>query len=197
MDDAGANVSTIPSKADVDKALQEKRQRRDQRACYPCSSRKVRCDRTTPCRTCVQRGHPEICIPSGHFRETATSRETVRPRRKRSARLTSTATISPVLQLAHQDPAGNPAEIGVTTDVSASVIAPTDDIAQPTFVGQDSLPSFIETTPRADGTPSDNMRQTLGLQNTWEMYPYMRQTGTPNLAKEVNLLIPSHGDVLK
>ena len=31
------------------------------RSCIPCSSRKVRCDKSVPCGTCIRRGHPEAC----------------------------------------------------------------------------------------------------------------------------------------
>jgi hypothetical protein len=30
-------------------------------ACYPCRQRKVKCDQTVPCKTCVVREHPELC----------------------------------------------------------------------------------------------------------------------------------------
>jgi hypothetical protein len=30
-------------------------------ACYPCRQRKVKCDQSVPCKTCVVREHPELC----------------------------------------------------------------------------------------------------------------------------------------
>ncbi|KAH7069735.1 hypothetical protein BKA63DRAFT_421097 [Paraphoma chrysanthemicola] len=32
------------------------------RSCIPCSSRKVKCDKSMPCATCIRRGKPESCI---------------------------------------------------------------------------------------------------------------------------------------
>jgi len=34
---------------------------RDHKACYPCRQRKVKCDLERPCRTCSERGHPQLC----------------------------------------------------------------------------------------------------------------------------------------
>ena len=41
--------------------LRRKRKTRPQRACHPCRLRKVKCDYQTPCKTCVERDHPELC----------------------------------------------------------------------------------------------------------------------------------------
>ncbi|EYE90672.1 Zn(II)2Cys6 transcription factor domain-containing protein, partial [Aspergillus ruber CBS 135680] len=30
-------------------------------SCIPCRNRKVKCDRLTPCSTCLSRAHPEQC----------------------------------------------------------------------------------------------------------------------------------------
>ena len=54
-------VDTPPPKADVDDFLRRKRKVREHKACYPCRQRKVRCDLNRPCKTCVEREHPELC----------------------------------------------------------------------------------------------------------------------------------------
>ncbi|KAJ5123594.1 hypothetical protein N7448_009691 [Penicillium atrosanguineum] len=41
--------------------LKRKRRFRGIKSCFPCRHRKVRCDGASPCATCVQRGHPELC----------------------------------------------------------------------------------------------------------------------------------------
>lgn len=51
----------MPAKAEVDDFLRRKRKAREHKACYPCRQRKVRCDLARPCRTCVEREHPELC----------------------------------------------------------------------------------------------------------------------------------------
>ncbi|KAL1310931.1 hypothetical protein AAFC00_001155 [Neodothiora populina] len=55
------NMSETPAKAEVDDFLRRKRKAREHKACYPCRQRKVRCDLARPCRTCVEREHPELC----------------------------------------------------------------------------------------------------------------------------------------
>jgi len=56
-----SNMSEAPAKAEVDDFLRRKRKAREHKACYPCRQRKVRCDLARPCRTCVEREHPELC----------------------------------------------------------------------------------------------------------------------------------------
>lgn len=53
--------SEAPPKAEVDDFLRRKRKAREHKACYPCRQRKVRCDLARPCKTCVEREHPELC----------------------------------------------------------------------------------------------------------------------------------------
>ncbi|KAF2134637.1 hypothetical protein P153DRAFT_362389 [Dothidotthia symphoricarpi CBS 119687] len=50
-----------PPRSDVDEILRRKRKAREYKACYPCRQRKVKCDQTVPCKTCVVREHPELC----------------------------------------------------------------------------------------------------------------------------------------
>ena len=54
------NETTIQS--DTGEALRRKRKTRGQRACEPCRQRKVKCDYETPCKTCVDRNHPDLCL---------------------------------------------------------------------------------------------------------------------------------------
>ncbi|KAL4976014.1 hypothetical protein BDW66DRAFT_159949 [Aspergillus desertorum] len=46
---------------EIDRILRLTRKQRESKACYPCRQRKVKCDGSHPCRTCVKRDHPEIC----------------------------------------------------------------------------------------------------------------------------------------
>lgn len=54
-------AADAPPKAEVDDFLRRKRKVREHKACYPCRQRKVRCDLGRPCKTCVEREHPELC----------------------------------------------------------------------------------------------------------------------------------------
>jgi hypothetical protein len=47
---------------EIDSILSQKRKPREKTACLPCRKRKVGCDRTQPCKTCLERRHPEVCI---------------------------------------------------------------------------------------------------------------------------------------
>jgi hypothetical protein len=178
------------SRSDVDKALAEKRNHGERRACYPCSTRKVKCDRSVPCQTCLQRGHPDLCIPSGQNRERIAPRRRLGTRRAPSARPSVTDATSPAPRVvSHQVPEH--------ADDDNETSAPAKGLSQPTFVGQNSLPSLVNTTPYADGSPADDMRHALGLQNTWDVYPYLERSPVHDPAKEVSLLVPAHQDVLR
>lgn len=57
-----SNGSLATPELDVDEILRRKRKARGgQKACYPCRSRKVKCSYESPCKTCIDREHPELC----------------------------------------------------------------------------------------------------------------------------------------
>ena len=49
------------SESQIRQILRQKRKARERQACYPCRQRKVKCDRSTPCQRCVDRGHQALC----------------------------------------------------------------------------------------------------------------------------------------
>lgn len=51
--------------ARVSELLKRKRRVRGIKSCFPCRHRKVRCDGSLPCVSCVKRGHPELCQLAG------------------------------------------------------------------------------------------------------------------------------------
>ncbi|KAI2026373.1 hypothetical protein LOY97_001252 [Ophidiomyces ophidiicola] len=53
-------VSELPQ-AEVDAIIRTKRKAREPKACYPCHTRKVKCDRNLPCDGCVKRDHADLC----------------------------------------------------------------------------------------------------------------------------------------
>ncbi|EEP79104.1 predicted protein [Uncinocarpus reesii 1704] len=53
-------VSDLPQ-AEVDAIIRTKRKAREPKACYPCHTRKVKCDRNLPCDGCVKRDHADLC----------------------------------------------------------------------------------------------------------------------------------------
>ncbi|PGH04992.1 hypothetical protein AJ80_08419 [Polytolypa hystricis UAMH7299] len=53
-------VSELPQEQ-VDAIIRTKRKAREPKACYPCHTRKVKCDRNLPCDGCVKRDHADLC----------------------------------------------------------------------------------------------------------------------------------------
>lgn len=200
----------MPSREEADRILSARRKRK---ACYPCRQRKVRCNGVWPCATCIQRGHPEICIVDG-----GTGRTT------RRSESTGSAT-NYNHRARHHEPKEHPGSTGyddsireeasdlppadhnyelehqvppsITTS-SNSIEAQADEVPYVSFVGTNSTPSFVHGSPLAGDTELEReVRPALGLQNTLKSYPFMRIGSLVKLPKELNLLIPTHTDILK
>ncbi|KAK2748553.1 hypothetical protein FQN57_000688 [Myotisia sp. PD_48] len=56
-----ANALVNLPQAEVDAIIRTKRKAREPKACYPCHTRKVKCDRNLPCDGCVKRDHADLC----------------------------------------------------------------------------------------------------------------------------------------
>lgn len=54
------SISELPQ-AQIDAIIRTKRKAREPKACYPCHTRKVKCDRNHPCDGCVKRDHADLC----------------------------------------------------------------------------------------------------------------------------------------
>ncbi|KAJ5779104.1 Transcription factor [Penicillium paradoxum] len=65
-DTQGSNPNPYPyDTSRISELLKRKRRTRGIKSCFPCRHRKVRCDGNTPCSSCIQRHHPELCcLPS-------------------------------------------------------------------------------------------------------------------------------------
>ena len=50
------------SQVDLTDILRRRRKARGQRACHPCRQRKVKCNYETPCKSCNDRAHPDLCL---------------------------------------------------------------------------------------------------------------------------------------
>jgi hypothetical protein len=53
--------SLAPDASDIGDILRRKRRMRPRRACQPCRYRKVNALTKTPCQSCSEPGHPELC----------------------------------------------------------------------------------------------------------------------------------------
>jgi Fungal Zn(2)-Cys(6) binuclear cluster domain len=57
---SSSSVSELPQ-SQIDAIIRTKRKAREPKACYPCHTRKVKCDRNLPCDGCVKRDHADLC----------------------------------------------------------------------------------------------------------------------------------------
>jgi hypothetical protein len=51
----------LPGSDEELRQLLRQRKKRIRTSCYPCRTRKVKCNRGSPCENCTQRGYPELC----------------------------------------------------------------------------------------------------------------------------------------
>jgi hypothetical protein len=49
-----------PTAEEIKHRLQQ-RKKRNTISCFPCRTRKVKCNKLLPCDTCTKRGHPDLC----------------------------------------------------------------------------------------------------------------------------------------
>ncbi|TVY38971.1 hypothetical protein LOCC1_G006390 [Lachnellula occidentalis] len=60
-------MSTLPPRSDKEiRQILHKRTKRARTSCYPCRTRKVKCDKGLPCENCSKRGYPELCSFTSH-----------------------------------------------------------------------------------------------------------------------------------
>lgn len=160
------------SQAEADRVLRLKSREREAHACYPCKKRKVKCDGTQPCRTCQKRKHPEICTYALSQRRSSVSRQSVAAR-----------SASPVLP-----PANSNNEQTQTEDSSKNYV----------YSGDNSVVSILRL--RASDTNESVAREVgsvLGLQNTFNNYPFMDSKTPLERWKSLLNVLPQRSEVLK
>ncbi|CAG8047847.1 unnamed protein product [Penicillium olsonii] len=181
-------MNATPSHDEVDRVLRLKRKEREARACYPCRKRKVKCDGTQPCRTCQKRNHPHIC--------------TYDPPRD-SRRGASPAVLNIQSHVRPEQP--NPERVQRQRQQDDSAIAlasanPRPDDAAKNYVysGDNSVVSILRSrASNANDSMTRDLGSVLGLQNTFNNYPFM-DSRTPE-EKWTSLLsvLPQRSEVLK
>ncbi|KAB8231353.1 Zn(II)2Cys6 transcription factor [Aspergillus alliaceus] len=169
---------------EIDRVLQLKRKQREAKACYPCRQRKVKCDSGQPCRTCQKRGHPQICVYD-------VTKDSSRHSFPRSGRV-DPAQATP----SHPQPEGaspitpstaspNGAIGSLQSDHSQllDVVPPSrlhqrsrsssrDRSDDYVFSGQNSVVSILRLQD-PDGSMARDAGSVLGLQNTYDSYPFI------------------------
>jgi hypothetical protein len=66
------SMADTESLESITSMLHGKRKAREPKSCLPCRQRKVKCDNRIPCKRCVDRDHPELCIAQSHSKRVAT-----------------------------------------------------------------------------------------------------------------------------
>jgi hypothetical protein len=155
------------------------RKRRNRTSCYPCRSRKVKCDRQLPCDTCIKRGYPELCSfhtptdvagllsPSLHGSQSSTARQLPIPADLDAAK--------------------------VAEPLQNNILSKQISTRRNPFLGENSMPSFLqqeESQPSATySSPSktieDAILPILGLEKSSSPYPF--PTGSEGTLSESEL----------
>ncbi|KAL4747815.1 hypothetical protein BDW72DRAFT_7205 [Aspergillus terricola var. indicus] len=176
---------------EIDRVLRLKRKQRESKACYPCRQRKVKCDGSHPCRTCVKRDHPEICAynvekDTPRRRTQLRQAEQTRKSRNEGARPTRSPTSADAeSQLLATSPLGSPRSSGQANEASSYV-----------FSGDNSLVSMLRQQD-PDGAMAREATSVLGLHNTYLSYPFIEsKTSQDRWAAFVDIL-PHRDEVLK
>lgn len=193
---------------EIDRVLQLKRKQREAKACYPCRRRKVKCDSGHPCRTCQKRGHPQICAYD--VTKDSSPHSFPRPGRADPAQATPShpqpegtspmtpSTASPngaigSLQSDHSQllDVGPPSRLRQRSRSSSPDRS--DDYV---FSGQNSVVSILRLQD-PDGSMARDAGSVLGLQNTYDSYPFIDlKTPTDRWCALLDIL-PQRSEILK
>ncbi|KAL6238463.1 hypothetical protein BDW75DRAFT_20900 [Aspergillus navahoensis] len=176
---------------EIDRVLRLKRKQRESKACYPCRQRKVKCDGSRPCRTCVKRDHPEIC---------AYNVEKHMPRRTQPRQAEQTANSRYEDARPTVSPANADAESQLLT---TSPLADPRNSAQPNneatsyvFSGDNSLVSMLRQQD-SDGAMAREATSVLGLHNTYLSYPFIESKTPQDRWVALVDILPRRDEVLK
>lgn len=164
-----------PSQDEVDRVLRLKSRERESHACYPCKKRKVKCDGTQPCKTCQRRKHPQICTYElSHSRRRSTSHRAI----TRSASPTSPR--------------------AVVDGRNETPSRPEDGSKDYVYSGDNSVVSILRS--RASDANESMVREVgsvLGLQNTFNIYPFMDSKTPRDRWRALLSVLPQRNEILK
>ncbi|KAL7902833.1 hypothetical protein HDV63DRAFT_384751 [Trichoderma sp. SZMC 28014] len=188
------NVADSVDQDTIHRVLRSKRVSRGP-ACIPCRHRKVKCDHSQPCRTCVRRGHSDICVytihepddrhnPSGARRSISANRT----QRESSIGIRS-AQVTPVISrndgTSEAEPLA-PLRIGISDsihrqrgEVPSTVLSGAsnrDSREQPYSGGTSILTELHLLDPDSFRDIAEDAAPVLGLQNTFAIDPFLDAT---------------------
>lgn len=159
------------SQDEADRVLRLKSREREAHACYPCRKRKVKCDGTRPCRTCQKRKHPEICTYAlAHSRRRSASHHSV------------------VRSVSPRSPANASNEPARSDAGSRNYV----------YSGDNSVVSILRLRASdANESMAREVGSVLGLQNTFDSYPFMDPKTSLERWKSLLTVLPQRSEVLK
>ena len=193
MSDSSSSRPTATA-ADVDRMIQERQRQRSRRACYPCARRKVKCDQRQPCKTCVERGYPDLCsydLRTNHGVRLRHSRTSHGPTPVDDERLSRRPTTSPSSPTVVDEPSPVlPEQRGIAGDPEEPVERET------TFMGDNAVPSVIGSR-SGQSTTNTDIPMILGLQNSLLYYPFMEPLSADEIKRELYKYLPSYQEVQK
>ena len=175
------------SQDEADRVLRLKSREREAHACYPCRKRKVKCDGHHPCRTCVRRKHPHICSY-----QLAGRRETSSPVPARGVRNAKSSEGSDSRNI----------DVDAVNDRVLSADANdirTDDASKNyVYSGDNSVVSILRLrTSDANDSVAREVGSVLGLQNTFNAYPFMDPKTPHERWRSLLEILPQRTEVLK
>lgn len=198
--------------ADGDQAarsLNEARERLKQRkkrrttSCWPCRDRKVKCDKSRPCDTCLKRGHSDLCtyerVLGDQF---SVVTPLVNPNGLHNSPASGgSATPGPGLQerpVSHPD-GDSSTVLSHGTIQNSSSTSPKGGRPEP-FLGQNSIPHFVRDQTSAEdatgrrGNVEEGLMPILGLQDSPSDYPFLP---TANDKNSIYDALPSDREIIR
>ncbi|KAF9889510.1 hypothetical protein FE257_007220 [Aspergillus nanangensis] len=176
---------------EIDRVLESRRKQREAKACYPCRQRKVKCDHANPCRTCRRRNHPEICAydvePPAH-RTVQHARQQTNASSSNSATTTAQPTQAPSQPPAFAlDPQSRLERDNSREGAGSTYI----------YSGDNSVVSILRNRTHDNGSMAQEVGSVLGLQNTYNSYPFMDLKTAEDRWNELLRITPQRTEVLR
>ncbi|CAI7572960.1 unnamed protein product [Penicillium manginii] len=176
------------SQDEADRVLRLRSRERETHACYPCRKRKVKCDGYNPCRTCIRRKHPHIC--SYQLRGRGGPLSPVAARGSVGNVRSPEGSVGQNLDVDTEAGPHRPAE--------ASDVRPDDASKNYVYSGDNSVVSILRLRASdANDSVAREVGSVLGLQNTFNSYPFMDSKTPHERWRSLLGILPQRTEVLK
>ncbi len=178
------------------------RQRKKRRtiSCFPCRDRKVKCDKSQPCNTCIQRSHPDLCTYEKGVGGPSTGYESLGSHISPSFGVTS-PTSPACVQLPANDYSQHSESRTIDNSIGMTILkATSSSIVQAPFLGEHAIPSFARAQADSNGISiggGDNVEGgLLPILGIWDTGTPVEASSTDGLGKFYEGL-PSDREIIK